>query len=61
MLKTVRKLTGDQLLQEIVEVMAETDGDTILELANSIFADHPFTYIGDDKNGVAMFEQKMEE
>lgn len=57
----VRKLTGDQLLQEIVEVLAGTDGDTILEVANSVFADSPFTYIGDDKNGVAMFEQRMED
>ena len=61
MAKKIRKLTGDQLLQEIVEVLAGTDGDTILEVANSVFADHPFTYIGDDKNGVAMFEQRMEE
>ena len=55
-----RKLTGDELLGEITEVLAQTDGDTILEVANSVFADHPFTYIG-DVDGVAMFEREEDE
>jgi len=54
--KNVRRLTADQLLQEIVEVLAGTDGETIAEIANSVFADRPFTYIGD-----SVFEQKVKE
>ena len=61
MAKNVRKLTGDQLLQEISEVLAGSDGDTVLEVANSIFADHPFRYVGENSKGQWMFEQDVKE
>jgi hypothetical protein len=55
-----RKLTADQVLQEIVVVLAESDGETIEEIANQVFADNPFRFVGHDpRTGDIVFEQKI--
>ena len=40
------ELTADQVIQEISEVLAEADGNTIAQIANSVLS-QPIEYDGD--------------